>query len=158
MMRSIFEWLQHSYLAETIRHSAALIATLEIIHLIGMTLLLGTVLMVDLSLLGRGIGRYPASRVARELNGWTITGLAVLLATGPLILISEAVKCYKTPAFWTKMALLTIAVTLHFTVHRRVTLDESISAHGSGRAVAGLSLALWIGVALAGKAIAIFQP
>ena len=42
-----FEWLQHTYLGETIRHSAALIALLEIIHLIGMALLLGTILMVD---------------------------------------------------------------------------------------------------------------
>ena len=51
----LFEALQHTYVGETIRHSAALIALLEIVHLIGLTLLLGTILMVDLSLLGLGI-------------------------------------------------------------------------------------------------------
>jgi hypothetical protein len=153
-----FEWLQHTYLGETIRHSASLIATLEIVHLLGLTLLLGTILMVDLSLLGLGIGRQPVSRIARELNGWTIAGLAVMLASGPFILISEAVRCYKTPAFWIKMALLAIAVAFHFTVHRKTVLAEPSAPHPGARLVAGVSLALWIGVALAGKGIAIFQP
>jgi hypothetical protein len=154
----IFEWLQHTYLAQTIRHSAALIATLEIVHLIGMTLLIGTILMVDLSLLGLGIGRQPVSRIARELSSFTVAGLAIMLVSGPLILSSEAVRCYKTPAFWIKMLLLGIAVAFHFTVHRRVTLAEPPVAHSSARLVASLSFGLWVGVALAGKGIAIFQP
>jgi hypothetical protein len=154
----LFEWMQHTYVGETIRHSATLIALLEIVHLIGLTLLIGTVLMVDLSLLGRGIGSHPVSRIARELNNWTVAGLAIMLASGPLILFSEAVRCYKTPAFWIKMALLAIAVAFHFTVHRRVTLAEPPAPRETARVVAGLSLALWVGVALAGKGIAIFQP
>src|SRR5580658_7491518 len=112
-----FEWMQHSYVGETIRHSAALIATLEIVHLLGLTLLIGTILMVDLSLLGRGIGAHPVSRTARELSNWTVAGLAIMLASGPLFFFSGAVRCYRTPAFWVKMALLAIAVTFHFTVH-----------------------------------------
>ncbi len=153
-----FEWMQHSYLGETIRHSAALIATLEIVHLIGLTLLIGTILMVDLTLLGRGIVSHPVSRIARELSNWTVAGLAIMLASGPLILFSEAVRCYKTPAFWIKMALLAIAVAFHFSVHRKVALAEPPAPRGTARMVACLSLALWIGVALAGKGIAVFQP
>jgi uncharacterized protein DUF6644 len=152
-----FEWLQHTYVGETIRNSAALIATLEIVHLIGFALLVGTILMVDLSLLGFGIGRRPSAEIARELRGWTVAGLAIMLASGPLILCSEAVRCYKSPAFWIKMALLAIAIAFHFTIHRRVTLAAPPAPHPSARMVAGLSLALWFGVALAGKAIAIFQ-
>ena len=153
---SVFE--QHTYLAETIRHSAALIATLEIIHLIGLALLLGTILMVDLSLLGHGIGRHPVSRIARELRAWTIAGLAIMLASGPLILTSEAIRCYKTPVFWIKMLLLAMAIAFHFTIHRRVTLAEPPAPRSSAGVVAVVSLALWISVALAGKGIAIFQP
>jgi hypothetical protein len=157
MMASLlpaFEWLQQTYLGETIRHSAALIALLEIVHLIGLTLLMGTILMVDLSLLGRGIRGQPPTRVARELNFFTVMGLTILLVSGPLILCSEAVRCYKTPAFWIKMALLAMAITFHFTIHRRATEEE----HAQSRTIAILSLALWTGVALAGKGIAIFQP
>ena len=154
----VFEWLQHTNLGETIRHSAALIALLEIIHLIGLAILIGTILMVDLSLLGLGIGRHPVSRIARELDTFTGIGLGIMLASGPLILCSEAVRCYKTPAFWIKMTLLAIAVTFHFTIHRRVTLAEPPVPRPSAGIVASLSLALWFGVALAGKGIAIFQP
>ena len=149
----LFEWLQRTGLAETIRHSAALIATLEIVHLIGMTLLLGTVLMIDLSVLGKGIAGYPAARVAQELKNWTLAGLALLLASGPLILISEAERCYHTPAFWIKMLLLAAATLFYFTIHRRKVAEST-----SAKLVAITSLALWTGVALAGKAIAIFQP
>ncbi len=154
---SAFEWLQHTYVGETIRHSAALIAMLEAIHLVGLALLLGTVLMVDLSLLGKGIERIPASRIAMQLHPFTNLGLAIMLASGPFILCSEAVRCSKTPAFWIKMMLLAVAVTFHFTVHRRVAQSEPVPKP-TARIVAILSLSLWFGVALAGKAIAIFQP
>jgi len=157
-MMPLFHWLQYTPLAQTIRHSAALIALLEIIHLVGLALLVGTILMVDLSLLGLGIGRQPVSRIARELNLFTATGLTIMLASGPLILCSEAVRCYKTPAFWIKMALLAIAIAFHFTIHRRVAMAEPPAPHPDARIVAILSLTLWFGVALAGKAIAIFQP
>ena len=96
----VFEWIQNTPVGDTIRHSASLIALLEIIHLVGLALLLGTILMVDLSMLGLGIGRHPVSQIARELRKWTIAGLAIMLTSGPLILSSEAVRCYKTPAFW----------------------------------------------------------
>lgn len=153
-----FEWLQRTYLGEAIRHSAALIATLEIVHLIGLTLLLGAILMVDLTLLGHGIGRYPVSRIARHLNRWTIGGLAVMFASGPLLLISEAERCYKTPMFWIKMTLLGIALVFQFTVHRRVTLAEPPVEGRAAKLTGVLSLVLWFGVALAAKGIAIFQP
>ena len=153
-MMPVFEWMQATQLAQAIRHSASLIALLEIIHLMGLTLLLGTILMVDLSMLGLGIPRQPAARVARELNLFTVAGLTIMLVSGPLILCSEAVRCYKTPAFWVKMALLAIALVFHFTIHRRATQAE----HPQSRLIAVLSIALWFGVALAGKGIAIFQP
>jgi hypothetical protein len=157
-MLPVFEWLQHTYLAETIRHSAALIASLEIVHLIGLALLLGSILMVDLSLLGLGIPSQPVSRIARELDVFTAIGLGIMLASGPFILSSEAVKCSKTPAFWVKMALLALAIAFHFTIHRRTARAQPPAPRPRARMVAGLSLALWFGVALAGKGIAIFQP
>jgi hypothetical protein len=153
-----FEWLQHTYLGETIRHSATLIATLEIVHLIGLTLFLGAMVMVDLTLLGHGVGSHPVSRIARQLNRWTVAGLAIMLASGPFLLTSEAERCYKTPAFWIKMALLATALVFHFTVHRRVALAQPPVQGRAAKLTGVLSLVLWFGVALAAKGIAIFQP
>jgi len=154
----VFEWMESTPVGQAIRHSASLIALLESIHLIGLTLLLGTILMVDLSLLGLGIGRTPASRIARELRGWTAAGLAIMLVSGPLILSSEAVRCYKTPAFWAKMALLALALVFHFSIHKHVVFEDPPAPRYRAAWTACLSLGLWTSVALAGKAIAIFPP
>jgi hypothetical protein len=153
-----FEWMESTPVAQAIRHSASLIALLESIHLIGLTLLLGTILMVDLTLLGFGIGRSPTSRIARELRGWTAAGLVIMLSSGPVLLSSEAIRCYRTPAFWVKMALLAIALIFHFTIHKKVVFEEPPAPRYRARWTACLSLVLWTSVALAGKAIAIFQP
>jgi hypothetical protein len=151
------EWLEATFVAQTVRHSAPLIALLEIVHLIGLSLLLGTILMVDLSLLGRGIGQTTASRMDRELRNWTAAGLILMLTSGPVLLSSEAVRCFKTPAFWTKMALLAVALTFHFTKHRSVVSQDPPAPQSDRTWTAWLSLTFWISVALAGKAIAIFS-
>lgn len=153
-----FHWLQHTGIAEAIRHSAPLIALVEIVHLIGLTLLLGTILMVDLTLLGHGIGKQPVTTIARQLRGWTIGGLVVMLASGPFILSFEAIRCYRTPSFWIKMGLLGAALLFHFTVHRRVVFAEPPMPRRTAGMVGAVSLALWVSIALAGKAIAIFPP
>jgi len=157
-LQTVFEWMESTTVAQTIRHSAKLIALLESIHLIGLTLLLGTILMVDLSLLGFGIGRAPVWRIAKELRGWTTGGLVIMLSSGPVLLSSEAIRCYRTPAFWVKMALLVIALIFHFTIHKKVAFEEPPALRYRARWTACLSLGLWASVALAGKAIAIFQP
>jgi hypothetical protein len=152
----LFDWLGHSWVGETIRSSAALIAITEIIHLLGLTMLAGTVLMVDMALFGFGIRRHPVGRIAAELAPWTAGGLVVMLISGPLILSSETRKCYDSSFFWTKMALLFTAIAFHFTVHRRVARSEPPTGPFRARLVAGISLGLWISVALAGKMIGIY--
>jgi Family of unknown function (DUF6644) len=152
----LFAWLGHSGVGQAIRSSAALIALTEIVHLLGLTMLIGTVLMVDMSLLGFGIRRHPVARIAAELAPWTTGGLVVMLISGPLILSSEALKCYDSSFFWIKMALLLAAIVFHFSVQRRVALVEPPAGRWRAGLVACVSLGLWIAVALAGKMIGIY--
>jgi hypothetical protein len=152
----LFDWYGHTWLARVMSDSAALIATAQIIHLIGMTLLIGTILMVDLTMLGFGFKRHPVSRVARELAPWTWTGLAIMFVTGPLNLASEAQRCYDSTFFWVKMGLIALAVAFHFTVHRRATLAEPPVSASRAKVVACVSLALWFGIALAAKFIGFY--
>ncbi|HEX4137470.1 MAG TPA: DUF6644 family protein [Bryobacteraceae bacterium] len=152
----LFSWLGHTAIGQTIRSSALLIALTQIIHLLGLTMLFGTILMVDMALLGFGIRRHPASQIAAELAPWTIGGLVVMLISGPLILSSETLKCYESSFFWIKMAILLIAVVFYFTVHRRTARSEPQSGRFRIRLVACISLGLWLAVALAGKMIGIY--
>ena len=147
----------HTPLGETIRSSAVLIALTETIHLLGLTLLAGSILMVDMAMLGLGIRHHPVARIAGELTTWTSAGLAVMLISGPLILSSEARKCYDSSFFWAKMAvLLAHDDAFHFTVHRRVIRSDPPASRSRSAIVACVSLTLWIGVALAGKMIGIY--
>jgi len=152
----LFDWLGHSVIGETIRSSAVLIALTQIIHLLGLTMLAGTVLMVDMALFGFGIRRASTARIAAELAPWTLGGLAVMLISGPLILSSETRKCYDSSFFWIKMAILLAAIVFHFTVYRRVTRSEPPAGPFRAKFVACVSLGLWIGVALAGKMVGIY--
>ncbi len=149
----VFAWYAHTPLARTMSDSKTLIAIAQIIHLVGMTLLLGSIMMVDLTLLGFGIKRHPVSRVADELAPWTAAGLAIMFLTGPLNLSSEAMKCYDATFFWIKMGLLVVAIGFHFTVHRRVAAAEPPVSGFRAGLVACVSLTLWFGTALAAKFI-----
>lgn len=152
-LEPFFYWYGHTALARTMSDSKVLIAAAQIAHLLGMTLLLGTIMMVDLTLLGFGIRRHPVSRVAEELAPWTLAGLAIMFITGPLNLASEAMKCYDATFFWIKMGLLVLALGFYFTVHRRVRMAEPPVSGFRARLVACVSLALWFGIALAAKFI-----
>jgi hypothetical protein len=151
-----FAWLQDTWPGQTIRMYSALVALVQIIHLLGVTMLLGTLMMVDLSLLGFGMRRHPVSRIAEELAPWTTGGLIVMLITGPLLLTSEALKCYDASFFWIKMGLLAFTLLFHFAIHQPVALSEPPVARWRAGIAGCLSLALWIAIGLAGKMIGIF--
>jgi hypothetical protein len=152
----LFAWLGSTTVGMTIRSSAALIALTEIIHLVGLAMLIGTILMTDMTLMGLGFRRHPAARIARELAPWTAAGLIVMLVSGPLILSSEVLKCFESSFFWMKMSALVVAIAFYFLVHRPVARADPPVRAWRARLVGGLSIALWLAVALAGKMIGIY--
>jgi hypothetical protein len=133
-----------------ISKSTYLFPSIEVVHLIGLTLLLGAILVVDMRLLGVGMQRQKISDVARSIEPlfWIGVGLAIL--TGTILFVSEAVKCYFNESFKYKMILLVLALAFHVTLHRRVRLSDNSSAIAA-RAAAVASLSLWFGVGIAGR-------
>ena len=116
----LFTRIDQSALAGLIRDSTWLFAAIESLHLLGLTLLGGAVLLVDLRLLGLGLRQHSLANVEREAQPWLVAGLAVMLPTGFLMFASEAVKCYENGAFWVKMTSLLLAIVFTFTIRRRV--------------------------------------
>ena len=78
----------------------------ESVHLMGLALTGGAVLMLDLRLLGFGLRRQPVAQVAQDAQRWLLVSLVVMLPTGFLLFMASAVKCYYLPAFWVKMTSL----------------------------------------------------
>ena len=121
----------------------------------GLALIGGAVLVVDLRLLGFGLRRQPVAQVAREAERWLFLSLLVLLPTGILqFLCFAATKYYYLTAFWVKMAALAAALAFTFAVRRKVAFAEEPRVNRlSSKIVALVSLSLWFTVAVAGRLI-----
>lgn len=150
----LFRWFDASAIGAGIRSSTYVFPVVECFHLMGMVLLLGTLVVVDLRLLGFGLRHQSISRVAAALAPVTWIGLGTMIVTGLLLFLSEALKCYGNAAFPYKMFFLFLGLIVYFTIHRSITKkDDAQIGPIRGRLVAVVSLCLWFGVALAGRAI-----
>jgi len=149
-----FTALAHSGLGHLMQNSKWGFAMVETVHLLALAILGGVVLIVDLRLLGIILKRESARVIGRDLSRILLGSLIVMIVSGVGLLSEEALKCYYSPAFRWKMALLAAAVTFYFTLHRRALLktDTGTSTLWS-RTAAVVSLTLWLGVGVAGRAI-----
>jgi hypothetical protein len=147
------EWCWNLPVSVAIRSAPWPFPALEILHIVGLVLVFGTVLIVDLRLLGVILRREPAWQISADLMGWAWPGFALQILTGPLLFVANSRKFYDSPFFRCKLVLLVLAVAFHFTVVRRV--GASIDA-GVARWAGGVSLALWAAVILSGVSIELF--
>lgn len=147
-----FEWCENAGLIVAMRRSLWLFPVIESVHLMGLAAIGGSVLAVDLSLLGFGFSRQPVAIIAREAQRWLIGSLAVMLPTGFLLFMASAVKCYHLPVFWVKMTALALALAFTFAVRRPAILSEHLNP-GWGKVIALVSLALWLSVAVTGRLV-----
>ncbi len=147
-------WCNGSFFGHGIRDSVWLFPFVEIFHLLALGLLGGTVVILNMSLLGLRFRGEPVAALAREVRPWMIGSIVVMLVSGFLLFSTEAVKMYGSPAFQFKMASLALALLFTFTVHRRVTmLEEARIGAVWPKLAAVVSILLWTAVALGGRAI-----
>jgi hypothetical protein len=146
-----FQWCENARLIVAMRSSLWIFPVIESIHLMGLALIGGAVLMVDLRLLGFGFQRQSVAVVARDAERWLLVSLAVMLPTGFLLFMSSAVKCYYLPAFWVKMTALLLALIFTFGVRRRVAMAAETLSPVTTKIVAVASMSLWCTVAVAGR-------
>ena len=150
-------WLGNTPFAQWLGASTWRVAGLLSVHLFGLTLLLGSVIVVSLNLLGLFQRRKPASRLRRDVRPVLLTGLTLSLVTGALIFTGGAQPYYEGYWFRLKMVLLVITLLFHATVYRTVsTAPDGRFSVGAHRLTGVCLLVLWFSVAWAGRAIAFF--
>lgn len=155
---SILDWLQQTRLAVHIRDSLFAFPLIESTHVIGLTLVFGTIAIIDLRLLGLASTNRSFQRLAADILKWTWVAFAVSAATGSLMFITNAAVYYHNAYFRAKIALLFLAainmLVFELTTRRTVAQwDRDASAPPLGRAVAAVSLVLWISVIVTGRMI-----
>jgi hypothetical protein len=155
---ALLKWLEATGLATRIRDSFFLFPLLESTHVLGLALVFGTIAVIDLRLLGLASTQRSFQRMASDILKWTWGAFALTAATGALMFITNAGVYYHNFYFRTKMLLLVLAglnmaifeLTAGRTIHR---WDKAPSAPAVGKAVAALSIVLWISIIFMGRII-----
>ena len=151
--------LESSGLATRIRDSFFLFPLLESTHVFGLALVFGTIAIIDLAVIGNRLDPSgPFKRMASDILKWTWGAFALTALTGTLMFITNARVYYHNFFFRTKMLLLVLTginllvfeLTAGRTIHR---WDTAPSAPRSGKAVAVLSLVMWISIIFMGRII-----
>ena len=146
------KWLQFSAPLVAMRSSPWLFPIIATIHLMGLAMIGGAVLVVDLRLLGLGLRRQPVAQIAGDAERWLLRSLLVSLPTGALLFMCFATKYYYLTFFWVKMTSLVAVLVFTFSVRRRVTMaDETRVSPAWSKLVALVSLSLWTTVAIGGR-------
>lgn len=148
-----FQWCDGCLVGQMIRNSRVAFPIIENFHLFGLTILLGSFVIVALRQFGLVYKTQPISAVAKALRPWNRWSLAVMLVSGTLLFLSEAMKCYSNTSFRVKMMFLFAALLFQFTVYNRIVAREDKVAPAGGKIAAAVVLCLWFGVGLAGRAI-----
>src|SRR5690606_11822619 len=94
MLESIFIWADRSALGELMRASRYAYPIAEMIHLLGLAVVLGSLLLQCSRLLGFGMHRQTAAEVTEDLGGWTSIGLVAMVLSGICMFASRAGDLY----------------------------------------------------------------
>ena len=120
------DWLQGTSSGRSDSRFAALFPLLESVHVIGLAMVFGTILIVDLRLLGLATSNRPFQRLAADTLRWTRGAFALTAITGALMFLTNASVYFHNGYFRAKVALLALAAinALVFELTTRRTVVE----------------------------------
>jgi hypothetical protein len=154
----IFLALQESALGHLMRSSPALYPAVEILHILGFVVLVGSILALDLRLLGFGRA-IPIQPMAQLLLPLSRFGFLLAISMGFLLFSADAAHVVRNPAFQTKLLLITAALVNILIANvgpwRRLALWRA-EVSGGAKVSALVSLLLWLSTICAGRLIAYF--
>jgi Family of unknown function (DUF6644) len=142
-------WVENTRMAAAIRTSTWLFPTIESIHVLAITLVVGSVTMFDLRLLGVASRDRSVTELHKEILPWTWTAFAVAVVAGTLMFSSDATKYYQDGPFrWKMMTLLLVGLNtaiFEFGAFRGVSRwDNEKKTPLAAKLAGGISIVLWI--------------
>jgi hypothetical protein len=154
----VLQAIEGTALANAMRHSLWLYPVVEIFHIAGIALLVGTVAAFDFRLLG--FASFVSVRaLERSLLPWAWIALIAIVPSGLAMFAAHATDFATNPAFRAKLVLLAAAGVNVFIVHRGALRstddwDQHRPAPLAAKVAAVVSLAIWAGVISCGRLIA----
>lgn len=155
---SFLIWLKETAFATAVRESLWLYPIFEIVHLIGIALLVGAIAMTDMRLLGLS-RELPVNRTARHLLPWVWVGFVLAVISGLALFSGFTTDYWVNTAFRIKLILIGIAGInaglFHFRVYSGVaSWNEGVPTPAVAKMFAFVSIALWFSIIAAGRLIA----
>lgn len=155
---AFLEALQASPWGLFIHRKAFAFTTVEVVHVFAVSLLLGTIMIVDLRLTGVTRARRPFTELARQVLPFTWAAFVLAAVTGFLLFSSRATSYVASPVFWTKMALIGLAginmAIFELRTVREVAKCDPEKPPPAARLAGAVSIACWLLVICSGRLIA----
>jgi hypothetical protein len=120
----------------------------ECFHITSFALSIGTIMLVDLRLLGLAFKDQTAGQLVKDTGLWTLAGLIIVIISGLLIFSSDPLRYIYNSGFQYKMLALLLGIIFNYTIHRKVALSNSSTS--GAKLVGALSIFLWILVPFGG--------
>ncbi|MEO5707923.1 MAG: DUF6644 family protein [Alteraurantiacibacter sp.] len=155
---NIWESIEYSPMGISIAESLWAFPTIETVHVIALVTVLGTLLVMDLRMLGLASTAVPIRKVSDDTLKWTWMAFVVAAITGTLLWISKAHSYMINPYFLAKMSLMAVAglnmLFFHFVTYKTVDQWDSLASPPTAvKLSAVLSLVLWVVIVFCGRAI-----
>ena len=162
MLASVRTWLDFVEALPSsvaIRESIYGYTALLSLHVVGMCVFAGLVLMMDLRLIGVGNMRTPLSQLQKRLFPWQMAGMVLSTVTGAVLIYGQPSRFYANIFFWVKVMMMVLAMVnalaFHRSTYHTIVVWDSHAVPPFGAKLSGvLSVALWAGVVVAGRMIA----
>ena len=138
------------------RTTVRAVPIVEAIHVMAIAVVFGTILVVDLRLLGVRDTKRPYTQVSRELLVWTWAAFVVAAVTGAMMFAANAMTYYQNTPFRLKLLAIAAAglnmLVFHFVTGRNVDeWDTERTAPAGGRVAGALSILIWTTVIVLGR-------
>ena len=159
-MRDFALWLATTSPSVFIQeHNAWAIPAIQSVHIVGIALVMGSVLMIDLRILGWTWTDQTLGQTTRRFGPWLTAALWLLLATGLLMVVGEPVRELVTFSFWMKMTLVAIGAVVAIVFQRAVRRherqwDDTLVHRASIKGLAVGTLLIWMAIIVLGRLIA----
>jgi hypothetical protein len=147
---ALMNWLEHTELSKAIAESEWAFPALEVVHIFAISMVFGTIAIIDLRLLGLASTKRPYSEMARELLPWTWGAFVLAMLFGGLLLLSRPVGYFENADFRLKFVVMAVAginmLVFQFVTSKNLATWDRGETPVAGKLAGALSLACWIGI------------
>jgi hypothetical protein len=153
------QWLNDTHISTYLRESDWPFGLIETTHILGLGLSVGTILWLDLRLLGFTYRDVPIAEVSHGVEPWAIGGFSVMFVSGFLLVLAEPLKCAANWTFGLKMLGVLLAGVNVLYYHQKVLPEVDKGNQASpfrAKMVGGVSLVLWLTIIVLGRWFAYF--